>query len=172
MRVLASAGTPIALVLVTGRPRLLHGVEALPQVNAVLQSFLPGPHGGAALADALVGTFEPSGRLPLSWPTAASSLLYPHWHTVTQQCDGSHTCGVAWPFGHGLSYTTFELVDVVARGGGDVVDVAAVLKHVSGPGGAAVVQVYAAGRLRAFEKVFVEKASWTSEPVVVAPGSA
>ena len=51
------------------------GVEALPQVNAVLQSFLPGPHGGAALADALLGRFEPSGRLPISWPTAASSLL-------------------------------------------------------------------------------------------------
>ena len=59
-----------------------------------------------------------------------------------------------------------------AEGVAVVVDVAAVLKHVSGPGGAAVVQVYAAGRLRAFEKVFVEKASWTSEPVVVAPGSA
>ena len=62
------------------RSLIERGVEALPQVNAVLQSFLPGPHGGAALADALVGTFEPSGRLPISWPTAASSLLYPHWH--------------------------------------------------------------------------------------------
>ena len=62
------------------RSLIERGVEALPQVNAVLQSFLPGPHGGAALADALVGRFEPSGRLPISWPTAASSLLYPHWH--------------------------------------------------------------------------------------------
>ena len=84
---------------------------------------------------------------------------------------GIDRADVHYPFGHGLSYTTFELVDVVARGGGDVVDVAAVLKHVSGPGGAAVVQVYAAAAA-AFEKVFVEKASWTSEPVVVAPGSA
>jgi len=85
------------------RSLIERGVEALPQVNAVLQSFLPGPHGGAALADALLGRFEPSGRLPISWPTAASSLLYPHWHAVTQQCDGSRNCGVAWPFGHGLS---------------------------------------------------------------------
>ena len=57
------------------RSLIERGVEALPQVNAVLQSFLPGPHGGAALADALVGTFEPSGRLPISWPTAASSTV-------------------------------------------------------------------------------------------------
>ena len=62
------------------RSLIERGVVALPQVNAVLQSFLPGPHGGGALADALLGRFEPSGRLPISWPTAASSLLYPHWH--------------------------------------------------------------------------------------------
>ena len=81
---------------------------------------------------------------------------------------GIDRADVHFPFGHGLGYASFELVDVAATGGGDVVDVTAILKHVSGPGGAAVVQVYAAGRLRAFEKVFVEAAaSWTSKPVVV-----
>ena len=101
---LATARTPMALVLVSGRPRLLKGVEQLSAVQAVLQSFLPGPHGGTALAETLLGLHDPSGRLPLSWPVHSSSLLYPHWHPVTQQCDGEPHCGVAWPFGHGLSY--------------------------------------------------------------------
>ena len=86
---------------------------------------------------------------------------------------GIAAADVHYPFGHGLGYAAFELVDVAATGGGDVVDITAILKHVSGPGGAAVVQVSAAGRLRAFEKVFVEAAaSWTSGPVVVALCSA
>ena len=67
--------------------------------------------------------------------------------------DASH---VHFPFGHGLGYSTFEL-DVLEVTGGETLDVTAVLRHVAGPGGSAVVQVYASGRLRAFEKVFLDE---------------
>lgn len=76
------------------------------------QSFLPGPSGGRAFAEAIYGLLDPSGRLPLSWPTYSSSLFFPHWHAVSQQCDGTlysaAPCGVGWPFGRGLSYAHVE----------------------------------------------------------------
>ena len=55
VRRLAATGLPLVLVLVTGRPRVLQGIEKLPQVSAVVQSFLPGPFGGQALAEVLFG---------------------------------------------------------------------------------------------------------------------
>jgi len=99
---------PIVLLVVSGRPRVLEGIERLPQVGAVLQAFLPGPTGGRAFAEVIYGLLEPSGRLALSWPTHSSSLFYPHWHAVSQQCDGDRHCGVDWAFGRGLSYSRVE----------------------------------------------------------------
>ena len=109
-RALSSSGVPVVVVVVTGRPRILRGIEKLPGVGAVLQSFLPGPQGGTAIAEVVYGYAEPTGRLPLSWPDGRGSLFYPHWHPVSQQCDGEAHCGVAWPFGLGLSYSrvTYE----------------------------------------------------------------
>ena len=75
---------------------------------AVLQAFLPGPHGGTALAEALIGAHNPSGRLPVSWPGQPGPILYPYWHAVSSQCNGLTNCGVRWSFGHGLSYSSID----------------------------------------------------------------
>ena len=88
MRAAAAAGTPVALVIASGRPRLLGGMEALPQVGAVLQAFLPGPYGGTALAEALLGLRSPSGRLTVSWPGTAThryTPLHTLLHTVAHR---------------------------------------------------------------------------------------
>ena len=176
-----------ALVEAADRPVVLvalaPGAVVLPQADAAaaaLVCFLCGEATGLALADVLLGRKEPGGRLPVTIPRSEAATVQPceddacpYTEGVRGGYRGIDRADVHFPFGHGLGYSTFELVGVAATGGGDVVDVTAVLKHVSGPGGAAVVQVYAAGRLRAFEKVFVEAAaSWTSGPVVVALCSA
>mmetsp|Transcript_10558 Transcript_10558/g.26587 ORF Transcript_10558/g.26587 Transcript_10558/m.26587 type:complete len:999 (+) Transcript_10558:243-3239(+) len=106
---------PIILVLISGRPRLLRGLPQLPSVLAVVHAYVPGPHGGTAIAEVLLGLTNPSGRLPLTYP-ALPGVLGTHYQTFAARCSGSaggylsggtSDCPVEYPFGHGLSYTTF-----------------------------------------------------------------
>lgn len=101
-------GTPVVLVLVTGRPYAVGW--ALERCAAVVQSFFPGEEGGTAIARVLSGAVAPSGRMPISMPRSAGAAPYSYLHpklggpgTVTNL---DTTPPVA--FGHGLSYTSFE----------------------------------------------------------------
>lgn len=110
---------PIILVLISGRPRLLNGLPQLSSVVAVVWAGVPGPHGGTAIAEVLLGMTNPSGRLPLTYP-ALPNALGTHYQTHAARCSGSAggylsggttDCPVEFPFGHGLSYTRFEYSD-------------------------------------------------------------
>lgn len=112
----ANPSLPIVLVLITGRPRLLHGLPQLPSVVAVVWAGLPGPHGGGPIAEVLLGLTNPSGRLPATYP-ALPNVLGTHYQSVSSRCSGSSggylsggtsACPVEFPFGHGLSYTSFR----------------------------------------------------------------
>ena len=98
-----------------GRPRLI--ADVVDDVDAVLVGFLPGPDAGQAVVDILSGTVNPSGRLPMTYPKVPDGSGGPYFHSVSDQCtrgDGPLPhweyvpCEVQWPFGHGLSYTSFE----------------------------------------------------------------
>lgn len=112
---LNKAGKPMVLVLVAGRPRLLEGINRLSNVHAVIHALVPGPEGGLAVAEVLFGKVNPSGRLPLTYPSSMSTH-YPHWRAVSSQCAGSQvflsattqSCPVEFYFGQGLSYSTFS----------------------------------------------------------------
>ena len=80
---------------------------------------MPGPSGGQAVADILSGTTNPSGKLPITYPKYGDGGGSPYFHTVSDQCTRGdensplphwqyQQCEVQWPFGFGLSYTTFE----------------------------------------------------------------
>ncbi|MFF7266434.1 glycoside hydrolase family 3 N-terminal domain-containing protein [Streptomyces sp. NPDC008159] len=101
-----ATGTPTVVVLVQGRP---HAVpEAVDRADALLTAWYPGPWGGEAVAEVLLGLTEPAGRLPLSVPRSAAQLPVYYNHKDTEY--GSYADGDAGPlfsFGHGLSYTTF-----------------------------------------------------------------
>ncbi|MEU2283423.1 glycoside hydrolase family 3 N-terminal domain-containing protein [Streptomyces sp. NPDC013178] len=102
-----ASGTPTVVVLVQGRP---HAVpEAADRAAALLTAWYPGPWGGEAIAEVLLGLTEPAGRLPVSVPRSADRLPVHYNHKDTEY--GSYVDGDAGPlhsFGHGLSYTTFH----------------------------------------------------------------
>jgi beta-xylosidase len=110
-RAVLATGTPVILVLLTGRPYAL-GPE-FDAAAGVVQAFFPGQRGGQALAEVLTGLVNPSGRLPVSVPRDTGGLpatyLSPPLGHVSQVSSVDPTA--AFPFGHGLSYTTFEWRD-------------------------------------------------------------
>jgi beta-glucosidase len=82
----------------------------LDRVNAVLQVWYPGEEGGHAIADILLGTYNPAGRLPITFPIADGQLPLVYNHKPTGRGDDyvDLTGQPLFPFGFGLSYTTFE----------------------------------------------------------------
>jgi beta-glucosidase len=94
----------IVLILVQGRPRILN---ELPQLSrAVVNAMLPGPFGGAALADVITGVVNPSGRQPITYPLTVNNA--PIQYNRKYSANTGNDYAVQWPFGHGLSYTTFK----------------------------------------------------------------
>lgn len=99
---MANTGTPVVLLLLEGRPRLLY--DAPDKVSAVVHAFLPGPDGGKCLADILFGKISPSGKMPITYPRDPANALVPYWHKNSDSVSFSPR----WEFGHGLSYTEFR----------------------------------------------------------------
>lgn len=124
--------TRLIVILVSGRPRLLRGyVEHRHQspgphsnIGALIFAGLPCEQGGQAIAEILAGTVNPSGRLPFTYARASSNVNLPYFHLQSTLCFGSSLdndgqglmpgeaqaqvpCQAQWPFGHGLSYTSF-----------------------------------------------------------------
>ncbi len=106
---LSKLGKPIVMVMVQGRPRIIREIE--PLANAILMAYLPGQEGGRAIADALFGDINPSGKLPYTYPKFTGNIL-PYYHKKTDIRDknwGYDGFDPQYSFGHGLSYTSFAL---------------------------------------------------------------
>ncbi|ETW00493.1 hypothetical protein H310_07108 [Aphanomyces invadans] len=109
VRALAATGTKVVLVLVQGRPRLLRGLPDV--VHAVVNAMLPCELGGRTIADVLLGKVVPSGKLPFTYPKTVTDSAVPYYHRQNLGCvvhGTSGECDHEWPFGAGLSYTSFE----------------------------------------------------------------
>ncbi len=113
---LAKTGKPIVMVLNEGRPRIINGIE--PLAKAVVDIMLPGNYGGDALASLIAGKENFSGRLPFTYSKYVNSLhTYDYKVSENVQTMGGlynydATMDVQWPFGAGLSYTSFEYSDL------------------------------------------------------------
>ena len=143
---LLGTGTTVVLVLLTGRP---YAVDwALERCAAVVQAFFPGQEGGRALAGVLSGRVNPSGRLPVSLPRSVGAQPYSYLHPRLGGASSVSNIDTApvRPFGHGLSYTTFERSDLrVAAPTAPTDGALAVSVRVTNTGerrGADVVQLY------------------------------
>ena len=104
----AAVGRPVIVVLVGGSAITM--ARWLDRVNAVLQVWYPGEEGGNAIADILLGAYNPAGRLPITFPMADGQLPLVYNHKPTGRGDDyvDLTGQPLFPFGFGLSYTTFE----------------------------------------------------------------
>lgn len=116
VRALAATGKPIILVLNEGRPRVIGDIE--PLADAIVDILLPGNYGGDALAALIAGEENFSGKLPFTYPRHANKFAVYDYKPSENQAvmSGSYnynaTMDVQWPFGYGLSYTSFEYSDM------------------------------------------------------------
>ena len=171
VKALAETGKPIVLVLNEGRPRLITEIEPLAQ--AVVDILLPGNLGGDALANLMAGDANFSGKMPITYPKEINSLITYDYKVSeqvgTMQGAYDYNAQVAWlwPFGYGLSYTTYDYsnlrTDKSSFGPDDTITVSVDVTNTGNRAGKEAVLLYSSDliasqvpdnrRLRAFDKI-------------------
>ena len=181
---LAATGKPLVVVNISGSPVAMPWAS---RVNAIVQGWYGGSESGHALVDVLTGKVNPSGKLPFTMPLALSDgpikseRQYPGvkeegkqwWQEyydegvfIGYRWYDTNGIAVQYPFGHGLSYTTFELSDASVKRAGDSWKVSVRIKNTGEVPGAEVVQLYVRDKeasvarpskeLKGFEKVYLQ----------------
>jgi beta-glucosidase len=152
LEAVSATGKPVVLVLINGRP--LDISWAAEHVPAILEAWYPGSQGGNGIADLLFGDANPSGHLPVSWPRSTGQTPLYYSHNLTQLPESSPDfksrywdvrSTPLYPFGHGLSYTTFAFdnlkVTPTARAGATI-NVSVDVTNTGKRTGDTVVQLY------------------------------
>jgi beta-glucosidase len=148
-----ASGKPVVLVLENGRPLDIRW--AAQHVSAILESWYPGTEGGNAVADVLFGDVIPGGKLPVSWARAAGEEPLYYNHNLTHEPEDrplftSRYWDVAskplYPFGYGLSYTTFKFdhlrLSRTSIKAGEATEVQVEVTNTGSVAGDAVAQIY------------------------------
>ncbi len=171
---LAATGKPVILILNEGRPRLIGDIE--PLVKAVVDVMLPSNYGGDALAALLAGDENFSGKLPFTYSKHINALhtydykVSEHRETMEGSYNYDAVMDVQWPFGYGLSYTSFAYSNLKVSAAdfkaGDVLKVSVDVTNTGTHAGKEAVLLYSSDlvaslipdvkRLRGFEKVSIE----------------
>ena len=144
-----ATGVPTVMVVLSGRPYAIGwALTGAAAPAAVVQAFFPGEEGGAAIAEILSGRTAPSGRLPVSLPRSAGAQPYTYLHPILGGPSEitSADSSPALPFGHGLTYTTFQHAGLTAAAESATSDDFTVTVDVLNTGaraGVDVVQLYA-----------------------------
>lgn len=121
VRALIKTGKPVVAVLLTGKPASINWINRY--VPAVLEAWIPGEAGGTAIAEALFGDYNPGGKLPVTFPKTVGQIPFNFPDKPGSQVPQSKRPdpngfgdtmaeGALYPFGFGLSYTTFEYSDL------------------------------------------------------------
>jgi beta-glucosidase len=168
-----ATGRPVVLVLIQGRP---HAIPTLAdRCSAILCGWYPGTEGGLAIAEALFGRVNPSGKLPVSIPRSSGQIPVYYNHKASMDRKYIDLEGAPqYPFGHGLSYTEFHYSNIAIETGGrstaDIleggkVNVSVDVENIGRLEGAEVVQLYLndlhgsvttrVKMLRGFRKIFL-----------------
>jgi beta-glucosidase len=142
---LKALGKPITVVLVNGRPPSINKIAK--EANAIIESWYLGEQGGTALANILMGDANPGGKLPVTFVRSAGQLPFTYNHKPTARRGYLFAdSGPIYPFGHGLSYSRFDIgapvLSATSIKAGDAVTVSVAVKNTSSRAGDEVVQLY------------------------------
>jgi len=140
-----ATGKPVVVVLMNGSP--VASVQAKEKAAAVLLAGYPGTAGGSAIADVLFGDYNPAGRLPMTYYSSVDQLPPFEEYDMTNRTYRYFTGTPLWPFGYGLSYTTFAYsgLEVPAKAvAGEAVTVKVTVTNTGKVTGDEVVQLYLA----------------------------
>ena len=174
VKALAKTGKPIILVLNEGRPRLIADIE--PLAKAVVDILIPGNYGGDALANLLAGDANFSAKMPYTYPREINSLntydykVSEEVGTMAGAYNYDAKVSLQWPFGYGISYTTYEYsnlkVDKALFTADDILTVTVDVKNTGNRAGKEAVLLYSSDliasivpdnkRLRDFTKIALE----------------
>ena len=174
VKALAKTGKPIILVLNEGRPRLIADIE--PLAKAVVDILIPGNYGADALVNLLAGDVNFSGKMPYTYPREINSLntydykVSEEVGTMAGAYNYDAKVSLQWPFGYGLSYTTYEYsnlkVDKQTFTADDILTVTVDVKNTGSHAGKEAVLLYSSDliasivpdnkRLRDFTKISLE----------------
>jgi beta-glucosidase len=121
LQAIKATGKPFVVVLFNGRPLALEGVAD--DAPAILEAWFPGVQAGPAVADVVFGKVNPGGKLPVTFPRRLGQVpIYYNHEPTGRPCDPQQkyvsrhrdipSCAPLFEFGHGLSYTTFEVSDL------------------------------------------------------------
>ena len=171
VKALAKTGKPIILVLNEGRPRLIADIE--PLAKAVVDILIPGNYGADALANLLAGDANFSAKMPYTYPREINSLntydykVSEEVGTMAGAYNYDAKVSLQWPFGYGMSYTTFEYanlkVDKATFSANDILTISVDVKNTGSRAGKEAVLLYSSDlvasivpdnkRLRDFTKI-------------------
>ena len=153
LEAVAATGKPVAVVLLNGRPLDIRWASE--HVAAILEAWYPGTEGGNAVADVLFGDVNPGGKLPLSWPRVAGQEPLYYNHNLTHEPEDrpdftsrywDMSTKPLYPFGYGLSYTTFKFGNLklsrTSMKAGEATEVSVDVTNTGTVAGDAVAQVY------------------------------
>ena len=120
LQAVQATGKPVVLVLINGRPLSINWADKF--VPAIVEAWYPGSKGGTAVADVLFGDYNPGGKLTVTFPKSVGQIPFNFPCKPSSQVDGgknpgpkgnmSRVNGALYPFGYGLSYTTFKYSDL------------------------------------------------------------
>lgn len=166
-------GKKVILVLGEGRPRVISDIAA--NVDAIVQTYLPGPYGADALADIMIGKVNPSGKLPYTYPAFPNSIA-PYYHKYSEEQKANPGAynyegdfNPEFRFGFGLSYTTFKYSNMkvdktsLPLGSDEAINISVDVTNTGNVEGKEIVQLYSSDlyasmipdmiRLRRFDKI-------------------
>lgn len=175
-RAVSALGKPVVVVLVNGRPLAIPWLDE--HASAILEAWLPGEEGAAALAEILFGDANPGGRLPITFPRSVGQLPVYYNHKPTGNSSYWYVDYVEtpaaplYPFGHGLTYTTFAYSDLristASATQDEVIDISLAVTNSGSRPGTEVVQLYVCDEYASIPRPLKELKGFAS--LSLAPG--
>ena len=169
LKAVCATGKPVVLVLLDGRASSINYAAA--HVPAILHAWFPGEFCGQAVAEALFGDYNPGGRLAVTFPKSVGQIPFAFpFKPGSDESSSTSVYGVLYPFGHGLSYTTFSYGDLkispLRQGVQGDINISCKIKNTGKIKGDEVVQLYLRDEvssvttytkvLRGFERISLE----------------